>query len=430
MWEDNRKKNLVKNIILALLIVVLVIGLAVAMMFVSRKTDEQDSQLSEMQVQQQQEQSVARQESLAEIQKEYEKDMQTVAEYLPGIVCWGDSITLGASGSASYPFVLQKYIDTYFCDIYDFRSSIENADEFSRLKWDDYKVSVPVVNMGAGPEDTSTVLGRCGVVPYVTSYDFTIPAGTEPVPVYFTSRDGRAVTPLTGGNAGVNNVTINGIEGVLSIDSNGYSPFGGASYSFARVEAGEESYVPAGTEIVTAATDEYRDYIHVVWIGTYGGYDYSPDVLVQQTKELLERQTKNTDRYIVLGIYSINGYTASSYQLDAIDTAMMQAFGNRYVNVRKYLCGDGMADAGFSKTQQDLQSISNNAVPPSFLTASTSIELNGTAQKLIGKLVFNRMESLGYFDEVYSELNITETTKLILKEDPSYFTNIIKNSIK
>ena len=40
------------------------------------------------------------------------------------------------------------------------------------------------------------------------------------------------------------------------------------------------------------------------------------------------------------------------------------------------------------------------------------------------------MESLGYFDEVYDELNIKETTKQILKEDPTYFERIIKTTIK
>ena len=40
------------------------------------------------------------------------------------------------------------------------------------------------------------------------------------------------------------------------------------------------------------------------------------------------------------------------------------------------------------------------------------------------------MESLGYFNEVFEELGITETTKQILKEDPSYFDRIIKNSLK
>ena len=429
MWEDNRKKTLIKNLFLLILILALVAGLLYAVLYVRRTTAEHDAQLTNIQAQQQQEQTVARQESVAAIQAEYEKDLQTVADYLPGIVCWGDSLTLGASGSISYPYVLQKFIDTYLCDIYDFRSTIENAEDYSRLKWTDYTVGIPVVNMGAGPEDTYTILGRAGVIPYVTAEAVTVPAGTEPIPIRFVSQSGKSVAPLTGGSAGVNDVSIGGITGALEIDASSIGSGGTTGYRFTRSEPGSEQSIPAGTVIRTAATDEYRDYLHIVCVGTYGSYD-SADDLVRQTKELLARQTKNTDRYIVLGLCSVKGYTQSAYELDMIDTAMMQAFGNRYINVRKYLSGDGFADAGLSKTYDDSIAISINAVPPSFLSSAGSVELNGKANRLIGELIFRRMDSLGYFDEINEELSISETTKQILKDDPQYFTRIIENTIK
>ncbi len=165
MWEDNRRKRLLINIILMLVIVIILCTLAIAMFLVRQQTLEHDEQLSEIYVQQQQQQAEARQESVGSIQAEYEKDMQTVEDYLPGIVCWGDSLTLGSSGNVSYPSVLKTYLDTYFCDIYDFRSTILNAEDYARLQWDDYKVNVPVINMGAGPEDSNTILGRAGALP-------------------------------------------------------------------------------------------------------------------------------------------------------------------------------------------------------------------------------------------------------------------------
>ena len=69
-------------------------------------------------------------------------------------------------------------------------------------------------------------------------------------------------------------------------------------------------------------------------------------------------------------------------------------------------------------------------VPASFISTSHAIELNGKAYTLIGKLVYDRMESLGYFDEVYDELGIRETTLQILKEDPNYFDGIIRNALQ
>ncbi len=429
MWEDKYKKNLIRNIILAILIIIILAVLGMAMFSVYKKTEEEDSQLVEAYSQQQEQQTAARQESVDAINAEYEKDMQTVAEYLPGIVCWGDSITAGSSGNVSYPYVLQKYIDAYICDIYDFRNSIENADDYARLKWDDYKVSIPVVNMGGGQEDTNTVLGRCGVVPYVVKADFTIPAGTEPVEITLVSQNGKDVTPLTGGSVGVNNVTINGIEGALSLTSTNTYGYTSNKYYFTRAAAGSEAYIPAGTVITTAATDMYKDYIHVVCIGTYGGFSDAND-LVAQTKALIARQTQNSDRYIVLGPCTVATWYGISNDLDSIDTAMMQAFGNHYINVRKYLCEDGLADAGISPTKQDQENIKYGIVPESFSSTADSAELNGKAYRLIGKLVYDRMESLGYFDEVESELYIKETTRLLLKDDPDYLNRIIENSLK
>ena len=428
MWENNHKKNIVLNILLVLLILAIVGALGYAMILVRAQTREHDEQLSQIYVQQQQQQVEARQESLTAIQAEYEKDMQTVADYLPGIVCWGDSLTLGSSGNVSYPSVLKTYLDTYFCDIYDFRSTIENAEDYARLKWDEYKVDVPVVNMGAGPESSQTILGRSGAMPYVLKSDLTIPAEAEPVEIFLQAVDENPVTPLTGGKAGVNNVTIDGIEGVLAIDSSTSSYSSTYRYNFTRSVPGEETVVPKGTQVLTAATDLYRNYIHVVCIGTYGKFS-SADDLVNQVKLLLSRQTQNSDRFIVLGLCSVNGYTSSSFYMDQIDTAMMQAFGNRYINVRKYLMEDGLADAGISQTSQDKQYISAGRVPLSFLSTSSSVELNGKAYTLLGKLVYSRMESLGYFDEVYDELSIKETTKRILKDDPGYFDRIIKNTL-
>ena len=429
MWESNRKSTIVKNILLVILIAALLGGLLYAMIRVREMNAIQDEKLSEIYYQQQQQQAAARSESLASIQNEYEKDMQTVADYIPGIVCWGDNITAGNSGYLNYPYVLQTYINTYLCDIYDFSSTIENAEEYSRLKWSDYTVKIPVVNMGAGQESSYTVLGRCGAVPYIVAEDFVIPAGTEPVEIKIKSMSGKKVTPLTGGSAGINNVHINGVEGVLSIDSEAYNYNSSYTYFFTRTAPGGEVTVPAESVIETAASEMYKNYIHIVFIGTYGEYDTADD-LVQQVKTLLARQTQNSERFIVIGPYSVSGWTSSSYQLDAIDTAMLQAFGNRYVNVRKYLLGDGYRDAGMSPTYEDSFSISNDAVPPSFLVSSNTVELNSTAHKLLGKLVFSRMESLGYFDEINSELSLSDATKKILKDDPAHFDTIIKNILR
>ena len=116
--------------------------------------------------------------------------------------------------------------------------------------------------------------------------------------------------------------------------------------------------------------------------------------------------------------------------MDEVDSAMVSAFGNRYISIRRYLIGDGYTDAGISPTKEDDYYITQEIVPPSFKVASHSEELNSLAHKLIGKMIYTRMDSLGYFDEIKQELNLTETTKEIIKDNPSYFESIIKNVLK
>lgn len=424
MWENEGKKTLIRNILLFLLLVAAAAGLLMAMITVKKQIEAEDALLKAQSDHQRQALSVARQENLEAITQAYEKDMQTVQQCLPGIVCWGDSLTAGSSGNVSYPGTLQKYIDTYLCDIYDFASTIENAQEYSRLDWDQYTVSIPVVNMGAGKEDSATILGRSGVAPYVAGADFEIPAGTEPVSIQLKSPDGKNVTPLTAGSAGVNPVTIEGVVGEITLSGN--QGWGQTAYQFTRAEAGAAVPVAKGARITTACEDEYRDYVHIVWLGTYGDFT-TPEKLVKETKLLLSRQVNNPERYLVIGPCALRGAwtNADPATLNGVDSAMMQAFGNHYINVRKYLMTDGLTDAGITPSKEEQLVIQQGGMPTSFRSNASGADLNGTAYKLIGKLVYERMEALGYFDEIRQELGIDKTTQEILKTNPKYFENIL-----
>lgn len=426
MWEMERKKTIIRNIVIFLVLILVVAGLVMGMIAVKKQIDAEDALLSEEHNSQRQELNDAREGSMDVVQEAYETDLEILAQYLPGVVCWGDSLTAGSSGNVSYPLTLQKYIDTYLCGIYDLRYAIENPENYPRAKWEDYKISIPVVNMGAGQEDSATILGRSGVIPYVVKSDFVIPAGTESVSVSIESQDGSPVAPLTAGSAGVNPVTIAGIQGTLTRTANaqGWST---SSYQFTRLDAGAETPVAKGTEVVTACTEQYRDYIHIVWLGTYGNFT-NPEKLVSDTKTLLQRQDVNTDRFLVIGPCTYGGTWSPSltYSMDAIDSAMLQAFGNNYINLRKYLIEDGLRDAGVTASKTDTNNINMGLVPDSFRSNAGGADLNGVAYDLLGKLVYERMELLGFFDEVREELMLDKITQDILKEDPAYFENILK----
>jgi len=424
MWENERKKTIIRNIVIGVLLVAAVAGLGVAMLRVMKQINEEDEQLSAIKQEQQQQLNDNRQGNIDAIRHAYEEDMETVSAYMPGIVCWGDSLTAGTSGNVSYPRTLQKYIDTYLCEAYDLRYTIDNAAEYSWLDWSEYKVSIPVVNMGAGMENSATILGRAGVKPFVVQRSFEIPGEMEKVAISFAYSDGKQVNPLTAGDVEMNPVTIAGVEGTLSLESGGWE----RKYYFCRSEAGEPVTVEQGTEIQVASASKYRDYIHIVWLGTYDGYINSND-LVQEVKQLLARQAQNPDRYLVIGPCSYNNSWSAEglLNLNAIDTAMMQAFGKHYVNLRKYLIEDGLKDAGLSPTKADTASMTAGCVPDSFRSGVGSVNLNAQAYTLTGKLIYDRMDALGYFDEIRSELGIDITTQEILKNDPDYFKNKLRN---
>lgn len=430
MWKNNRKRTIIWNILIFIVLAGAVAALGHFYTQVKQQIEAEDRELSAANTSQRQQLNESRQENLEAIQQAYEADLQAVADYLPGIVCWGDSLTAGTSGNVSYPYTLQKYLNAYISDIYDFRSSVENAADYPKLKWSDYKVSIPVVNMGGGQDSSATILGRAGVSPYVTKKEFTIPAGVEGVAIEFTSGDGKQqVAPLSAGNVGINPVTIAGVKGTLSMVASDDNVWNQYSYQFTRLEAGDEVTVEKGTEIISGVADTYTDYIHIVWIGTYDPYR-SAELLVKDVQQLLSRQTGNTDRYLVIGpcTYGSSWELTSSIYLDKIDSAMLYAFGNRYINVRKYLIEDGMTDAGIKPTSKDSLNMGKGFVPDSFHSNAAGADLNGAAYRLIGRLIYERMDHLGYFDEVRSELNLNKTIQSILKNDPTYFEKQLRAS--
>lgn len=397
MWRNERRIRTVRNIILFILIAAIVTGLGYAAIEVRKGNAVYDSKLSEVSKQQQELLNAEKQRQVEDIQAEYDKDMETVDRYMPGIVCWGDSLTAGSYGNVSYPDVLKDYIDKNICDVYDFYTTID-ASAASIQARGEYPVDIPVVNMGSGSDTTGTVLGRSGAAPFLVSRELIVPADRTDVQIHFTCADGSEANPLTGGDVGMNEVSVAGIKGTLSLREN--------KYYFCRSEEGAETTVPKDTELVTAASGLYRNYIHVVWIGAYTGFETTAE-LVEQVKTLLSRQSGNTERFIVIGPGSYYGKWETKIDiLDRIDAAMTAEFGNRYINLRKYLCTDGFADAGMSPTAADKIDIKINAVPESFRSTNGSVDFSARTYNLLGKLVYERMDKLGYFDEITAELGI------------------------
>lgn len=406
MWENRVRKRIIRNIILAILCVAACGALYYAMRYANRSRSERDKALSEVSTQRKQEQEQNVAETLQAVEAQYHKDVETVKLYMPGIVCWGDTLTRGSSGNTSYPDVLQSYINKYICDAYDFSAKVKGSVVYSGLKNEDYRISIPVVNMGGGDENAPTILGRAGVASYVLLYPANVPSLGKPVDVRLGSSLGKdiQVNPMTVGDQGLNPVWIDGHEGSLSVSRTNYK----TSYIFQPAEESDSYQLPAGAEVELSNTDVYSDYIHVIWLGAYDKY-YAVSDYVDWCGKLLARQTQNTGRYLIIGPCTYSGYwegTNIIYSLDEVDAAMLSKYGDHYISFRKYLVSDGLSDAKLTASTADKRYAGKGVVPESLRSANGTVEFSTKSYELLGKLVFERMVKLGYFAEITEELKI------------------------
>jgi hypothetical protein len=330
----------------------------------------------------------------------YDKISSDFATYLPGIVCWGDSLTVGAGGDGTnYPKVLKSLIDENLVDKFD-AYALANAYGAAYLDTNIYSLdSVTVVNEGVGGETTNTILGRNGAVPFVLDGKLTIPSGTSPVVITFRSENGKSVAPLRQGGAGVNPVTIAGIEGTLSIEQESYISKD-YTYYFTRSEAGDEVTVDEGTEINTSASSENLDYIPVVFIGQNGGYDDIDDLIAQQ-RAIINHQTlseENQGKFIIVGLH-----TGTAQDRSELEAAMLDEYGDQYINLREYMSTSGLEDAGIEATEEDKEMMKDGMTPTS-LMVNDKLHFNSYGYELIGNLIYQKMDELGYFDEIKEDL--------------------------
>lgn len=324
--------------------------------------------------------------------KRYETVQNVMTHYLPGVVCWGDSLTAGAGGEGiTYPLVLQRLIKENILDSFNSENIVGlNHGLFKNYE---YNLSVvPVVNMGVGGEDTKTIMGRNGAMPFRVKDDFQIPANTEPVEI---SIDGGS--PLRQGTAGMESVEISGIPGIIAIEQESYMA-SEYKYYFHRNEPGTAVEVKAGTEIITSGSGMYLDYLIIVFMGENGGYaDVSE--LIEQQMAIVGHQTANSDRFIIVG-----SHTGTEEEKSEFESAMEKEYGDKYINLRAYMSSQGIKDVKeildveVELTEKDKEMIGQGMTPKSLL--SDTVHFNQYGYELIGHLIYERMDELGYFNEV------------------------------
>ena len=287
----------------------------------------------------------------------FEKQLESI----PGIVCIGDSLTAGTEGG--YPKFLSDAL-------------IYNG------------VRVPVYNLGVGGENTLTIAGRIGAIPFRVM-EFTIPDGKESTEISLLPYDEWQITPLKGqGNDSINPCSIAGVEGELTGENND----GTMTYYFTRSEEGDSVQVEEGTEIETYAHTAYTDCIYIVFIGENVSYDDEYELLSQQ-QAIIDTQM-NDDRFLIIGVTS--GTAADRADME---TFMENTWGDRYINLREVLSDEEtLADAGIIVTEEDRRQMAEGLVPD--CVRVDGVHYTVTGYSIVADTVYNRMTELGYLDEV------------------------------
>lgn len=328
---------------------------------------------------------------IAQNEAYYQELTGVFATYLPGVICWGDSLTAGAGGyGTTYPAVLEELIRENICNTISPLEVTENA-ESRPIDILASVFDVPVVNMGVGGESASTILGRSGAIPFIISKDVTIPADKEPVLVEMMSSNGKIVMPLYQGNAGMESVEIDGIEGVIVLEE---GMQGGTDYQyfFTRNEKGNSQTIVAGTQIITSGSKNYQGFIPIVFIGNNRDYG-TVEELFDYLSASVTDNTTGGGRFIIIGLPTLTGDFAME-----VEDKMTLEFGEQYINLREYMSTRALKDADIEPTESDIQLMENGQAPASLMY--DDIHFNSIGYRLIAKLVYLRMDELGYFDEV------------------------------
>jgi len=327
--------------------------------------------------------------SLLIIKKEKEEKtiQEKLSEIIPGIVCWGDSLTEGVIVKKGYPDFLYKKLNSEITDKYNEMLN-ETSDEESLNP-------IEVINLGVGGETSATIAGRNGAVDMVLAKDITIPAKRKKIKISLVSLYGGPAQPVRAGDGGTNPVTINGVEGVLTVKQE--SAFeADCQYYFKRSEDGDEVVCEEGTVVHTFVEDKYLDYWMIIFMGTNGGYD-SVETLVRQHKAMVDQQ--QSDKYIILGMHS-----GKHEKLEKIDDAMKEAFGDHYISLHDLFTENDLSEYGVILSEDDIQKQSEGSCPRSLLVEGCHFGELG--YEIIAEEIYKRMVSLEYFAEIENLLNV------------------------
>lgn len=339
------------------------------------------------------------QAELTRLDEIFAEAKRRAGEAMPGFLLLGDDLTAGSGvNRTDYGVALQQMISNEILNTLRLENAV--AQEYRRVvRTNEKRYVLPTAEIkryGIPGASTATILAMDGAYPILLAAGgVTVPAECEDVQIRFLTARGDYIYPLIGGSRRNEQVLLYDetsgarLSGVLSA----LTTRDPVEYLFRRDEAGEETVFPEGTRVYTRQSRENRNLFPIIWMGMNGGYD-SIEELIEQHRALLSDKALYADGY-----YLIVGLLDSTA---AEEAAFEAAFGEHYLNARKYLNEHGLNDAGLTPTDADRTAVQNGEVPVSLRDLNnaerTPFYLNRDGYAVIGREIFRRIDALGYFD--------------------------------
>lgn len=280
------------------------------------------------------------------------ENLETPANELDPISCWGDSFFVAPNSTMPS---LAAYVSKYTNRIV-------------------YNISVP-------SDSLEMIAARQGGVPmFVSACD--IRRDKVPIEVTVSNSYNTTLTPSLEKNGGLNPCTINGIEGVL------YSS--GGKYYFTRSQSGNEEIIAnSTTPVVTRAMALRRGDISVFFAG-----DDEIFADTEKTIEIYRKMTEylQTDKYLIIGpVYG------EKEVVDNVNTELERAFGDKYFNLLSYLCNDAVEKYSLKLSDEDKALVENGILSPGYFSADGFF--TNDVNEIAGNAISEKLTELKYFEQ-------------------------------
>ena len=304
------------------------------------------------------------------------------------IVCWGDSLTAPHSGNG-----IKGKAKRLITGDYDYPAYLQE------MLGNDYKV----INAGVGGENTLTIMARQGAFPMKLAHDVVINHNTQKKLIgnsdtiaFVSAYNGLPVTPLMQytwkleGPSQINPCRIGKHQFLLSSEVRTYEDY--CYYLEPEDKQMTTDTLREGSVVTTYAMNHLRGkYANVFFIGQNGGFTDVADLIRQLSAMITYSQS---DRYIVISFHKRNHVIKTIPRMIEMEDSLSRHFGEHYINLRRLMVTRGLADANLVLTKTDMDSIAKGVVPPQLLADDCHFTTQG--YNVIAKLVFSRMEELGY----------------------------------